>query len=121
MFQGEKPFQCGHCSFRAAVRGNVNQHIRLRHGVDVPVLVIDTQQRQRRHVKDYDYAKLSGEFIQEVTDASPANRAVKVSSSAAAARREVKVTDASKVIPVNGHGQTAVTTDKDCASNALIN
>ena len=118
MFQGEKPFQCGHCSFRAAVRGNVNQHIRLRHGVDAPVLVIDTQQRQRRHVKDYDYAKLSGEFIQEVTDASPANRAVKVSNSAAA-RREVKVTNAIKVI--HEHGQTAVTTDKDCASNALMN
>ena len=53
------------------MRGNVNQHIRNTHKGQ-PVIVVDTQSKQRRHVKDYDYAQLTGEGIEEVKDASAA-------------------------------------------------
>ena len=56
------------------MRGNVNQHIRNTHKGQ-QILVIDLKREERKHVKDYDYANMTGSEIKEVRDASAAGYA----------------------------------------------
>ena len=65
--QGVKPYQCGYCDHRTALRGNCNQHIK-KHHPGFPVNVIDHLASQRKSVKDYDYAQIAGEGIEECHD-----------------------------------------------------
>ena len=62
--QGVKPYACGYCGHTTALRGNCNQHVRKSHP-GLPVIVIDHLATQRRTVKDYDYASITGANIEE--------------------------------------------------------
>jgi len=62
--QGLKPFECGYCGHATALRGNCNQHIRKSHS-GMPLVVIDRLALQRRAVKDYDYAGIAGDNVEE--------------------------------------------------------
>lgn len=65
--QGVKPYQCGYCQHRTALRGNCNQHIK-KHHPGFAVNVVDHLAAQRKSVKDYDYAQISGAGIEECRD-----------------------------------------------------
>ena len=62
-----KPYQCGYCEHRTALRGNCNQHIK-KHHPGMPIKVQDHMADTRKYVKQYDYAQIEGDGIQEVKD-----------------------------------------------------
>jgi len=75
--KGVKPYKCRYCAHTSALRGNCNQHIRKYH-VGQPIDVIDLLAKQRRGVKDYDYAGLEGEGIAETKDIRCVRRSMDV-------------------------------------------